>query len=335
MEFLEQLRSGEPDAWSELFRRIHPVAYESARLRLEGRLEGDCEDVAMQTLAEILGKVLQVSSESDLKPLAAAIARNKATDLVRRHSTGKRGANRVQSYEQTTESGSDLPAGTGEELLDQLTVHELRELLIDLASEIKKEYRIVLRDHFFDGLSHDEIATKRRIAVGSVGVYIQRGLAAMRVVLGRRPGLKTEFLQLLSDGGIVKCVLPMLCAIQIGGRFFGHLVHFSLPSLTEIDETKLSDEDRLRSSRESLPGEVELNVSNYALLIEQVHIRYPAEFEAWERRKEAQLARNMAAEAACRLQEKNLARRRRLILITLACFLIALAIWFGFRILKR
>ena len=44
---------------------------------------------------------------------------------------------------------------------------DLRDLLMNLSEEVRKEYRVVLRDHqIFYELSHKEIAKKRKIAVG-------------------------------------------------------------------------------------------------------------------------------------------------------------------------
>jgi DNA-directed RNA polymerase specialized sigma24 family protein len=38
----------------------------------------------------------------------------------------------------------------------------------------------ILSDFFLRGLRYEEIANKRGVAVGSVGVYLKRGLKAMR-----------------------------------------------------------------------------------------------------------------------------------------------------------
>jgi DNA-directed RNA polymerase specialized sigma24 family protein len=43
----------------------------------------------------------------------------------------------------------------------------------------------ILSDFFLGGLSYEEIAKKRGVAVGSVGVYLKRGLEAMRRIWPR------------------------------------------------------------------------------------------------------------------------------------------------------
>ena len=43
----------------------------------------------------------------------------------------------------------------------------------------------ILSDFFLHGLRYEEIARSRGVAVGSVGVYLKRGLEAMRRIWGR------------------------------------------------------------------------------------------------------------------------------------------------------
>lgn len=149
MEFLEKLVACDPDAWTDTFRCLYPVAFEAARTRLGENASHECEDVAIETLSEIFGKVSQVNTEGELKPLTVAIARNKATDRLRRYLTEKRGGNKVQSLEAMVEANAgESPELPHDEFLDRLAVQELRALLIDLSDEVKKEYRVVLRDHF-------------------------------------------------------------------------------------------------------------------------------------------------------------------------------------------
>jgi len=52
----------------------------------------------------------------------------------------------------------------------------LRELL----AELKPPQGEILADFFLWNLSYQEIAKKRGVAVGSVGVYLKRGLETLR-----------------------------------------------------------------------------------------------------------------------------------------------------------
>ena len=58
--------------------------------------------------------------------------------------------------------------------------------------ELKPEHREILSDFFLHGLTYEQIAGKRGVAVGSVGVYLERGLEAIRKQRLRHPGLSKE-----------------------------------------------------------------------------------------------------------------------------------------------
>lgn len=266
---MEQLASGDPEIWNEAFHCLYPVAFEAARTRL-GEDFKECEDVAMETLSEIFEKRTALTSEHDLKPLTAAIARNKATDRLRRHLAEKRGGNKVQSLEAMIEANAgelhDLPH---EELVDHLAIQELRELLAALSAEVKKEYRVVLREYFFNQLSYNEISEKHKISVGSVGVYLQRGLASLRNAIARKPDLRGEFIAMLSDAKVVRVLLPLVSALKLGGWFAYNTIKFS-KERDGIKKIELSDEDRLRWADEMPPHEQSITKSQRALLLEKL-----------------------------------------------------------------
>ncbi len=318
VRLLEQLASGDPETWNEAFRCLYPVAFEAARARLGENLTGECEDVAMETLSEILEKSAQVNSEQELKPLTAAIARNKATDRLRRRLAEKRGGNKLQSLEEMVEANAgELPDVPHEEFVDRLAVQELRELLTELSAGVKKEYRVVLRDHFFDQLSYIEIAAKRKISVGSVGVYEQRGIASLRNVIARRPKLQAEFIAMISDGSVVRALLPLVSALQLGGWFYDHMIKFRL---RPIDESKLSEEERLRIAREELPQSQFISESQRVSLMEKLKLKHPAQFDLWRLKQE---------ERSRKQQELNLRYRRKNLRTRIIILLVFSAVVYG------
>ena len=62
---------------------------------------------------------------------------------------------------------------------------ELAQRLGESLSELKPPMGDILSDFFLHGLRYEEIAKRRGVAVGSVGVYLKRGLDAMRRIWGR------------------------------------------------------------------------------------------------------------------------------------------------------
>lgn len=289
---LERLRAGDPEAWNDTFRTVYPVAFESARLRLGESLIHDCEDVAMDTLRDVFEQVSQVNSEDELRPLAFAIARNKATDFVRRQIAEKRGGGNVQSLDALTEDAAQGRVIQDQnEVLDEFTIGELRGLLVALSAEVKKEYRIVLRDRYFHGLQYSEIAEKRGISIGSVGVYLERGLAAMRSAISRSPRLHAELLEVMSDTVGVRTLLPAVSAIQLGGAIHDGEDWEIRPMVgtrggvveSHPVERQMSDDDRLLFSSEELSEPCHLDHNKAASLLEILKRTLPARFEAWEK----------------------------------------------------
>ena len=58
--------------------------------------------------------------------------------------------------------------------------------------DLKPEHRTLLDDFFLHRLSYEEIARKHGLAMGSVGVYLKRGLEGMRNAATRHPVILTE-----------------------------------------------------------------------------------------------------------------------------------------------
>ena len=331
MQLLEELASGVPETWNEAFRCLYPVAFEAARTRLGDSFIGDCEDVAMETLSDILEKGIQINSEAELKPLIAAIARNKATDRLRKYLAEKRGGNKVQSLEEMIEANAGEPPGLPHaEFVDDLAVQELRDLLTDLSAEVKKEYRVILRDHFFDQLSYNEIAAKRKISVGSVGVYLQRGLTNLRSVIARRPKLQDEFFAMLSDVSVVKVLLPLVSAAQLGGWLASQTIESGIPkfSAARMPENwadNLTDEDRFHMLREELTDSRSLDELNRIVLLKKLKEKYPEQFQIWQQRQEESIRRRREQEERIckekesrRLQQKSILRHQIIVILILS-----------------
>jgi RNA polymerase sigma factor (sigma-70 family) len=287
-------------------------------------LQDECEDVAMETLSDILDSGANVASDEELKPLTAAIARNKASDRLRRHLAEKRGGNNVQSLELIIESNAGEPAGFAQtDFFDQLTVQELRKLLTDLSSEVKKEYRVVLRDHFFDHLSYQEIAERRKISLGSVGVYLQRGLGSLRTVLARKPKLRGEFLELLSDAASVRVVLPMLGAMQTGKALLAN--EEIRESRVARGQGEISDEERLQLAQEGPEKPLALRAEQQSLWAERLRTKYPTQYEEWQQALEERRRRK----EEFRLQWQQKERRSRFV-ARLIFALVATGLIYGF-----
>jgi RNA polymerase sigma factor (sigma-70 family) len=190
---LRALQRGDPDAWDEAFRWLWPAAFAVAQLKLKPFLPGDVEDVAIEALEELVEKVREVAHVEELKPLAASIAHHRAVSRLRERFAKKRGAGQTESLEALQDEDRHPPeSADGTSPVAALAQSELADLLAAVQSELKPDQRAVLGDFFIQGLSYEEIAKKRGLAMGSVGVYLKRGLEAIRKLGARHPKLMTE-----------------------------------------------------------------------------------------------------------------------------------------------
>lgn len=190
---LHDLQRGDPDAWDEAFRWLWPGVFAVSELKLKPFLPGDVEDVAIEALEELVEKVREVARVEELKPLAASIAHHRAVSRLRERFAKKRGAGQTESLEALQSEGND-PAepADGASPLAAFAQTELAGLLTEVQRELKPDQRIVLDDFFIQGMSYEEIAKKRGLAMGSVGVYLKRSLEAIRKLGARHPKLMKE-----------------------------------------------------------------------------------------------------------------------------------------------
>jgi len=188
---LKMLQKGDPDAWDAVFRELWPVVYSVAQLKLKPFLPGDAEDVAIEALEELVEKVHSVKAVEELRPLAASIAHHRAVSLLRGRFAQKRGSGLTESLD--AKEGGGVPIG-GEvsSPFDDLEQKELSTRLAKSIAALKPPLGDVLSDFYLNGLRYEEIASKHGMAVGSVGVYLKRGLAAMRRIWSGAKGERNE-----------------------------------------------------------------------------------------------------------------------------------------------
>jgi len=190
---LNALRAGDPEAWDALFDWLWPVALAAAHARLGATFPEEIEDVAIEALEEIAAKASQVKTVEEFPKLVRSIAGNQAVSRWRSLTAQKRGAGRVESLDAPRMDGDHyLEPQSATPRLDAMDLKELRKLLAVLQTGLKPEFKAALDDFFLGGLSYEEISRKRGWPIGTIGVYIQRGLAAMRQQREKNPSLLKE-----------------------------------------------------------------------------------------------------------------------------------------------
>jgi RNA polymerase sigma factor (sigma-70 family) len=182
---LEALRRGDVAAWDEAFPWLWQTAFPVARLQLDRYLPGEVQDVAIEAIEAVVEEVARVNEVEELKRLVASIAHRRAVDRLRRYFTDKRGGGKTESLEAKRDEDGDLPdAIASDSPLATLSHKELADRLGRTMAGLKPQCRELLGDFHIDGLAYEEIARKRGVAMGSVGVFLKRGLDALRRAWG-------------------------------------------------------------------------------------------------------------------------------------------------------
>ena len=184
---LKRLRGDDQETWRETFEKLFPVGYRVGRR--EGLSEADAKEVAQVALIEIAkpGFLEKIETCQDLENIFKAIAWRRSVDLYRRKKTSKRGSGRVDSLDAMVEEGRGdfveyLFAG---DFREQVEIAELMDFLRQVVEkDLNGKERGILFDRFTLGLKIREIAEKRDVAKGSVGVMLDR--ITKKVIKGLR-----------------------------------------------------------------------------------------------------------------------------------------------------
>src|SRR5262249_34670412 len=135
---LGALKTGDASAWDEAFAWLWPAASAVAKLKLQPYLPNEVEDVAIESIEQLVGKVPGVKSVEELRPLAASIAHHRAVSLLRARFAKKRSEGKTNSLDAQANGGvsQNEPTST-DSPLDNLEQMELAERLGKSLAELK------------------------------------------------------------------------------------------------------------------------------------------------------------------------------------------------------
>ena len=118
--------------------------------------------------------------------MAASISHHRAVSRLRERFAQKCDAGKTESLDAPADETGHANGPASEiSPFAELEQKELAERLRRSLSELKPPQGEILSDFFLLGLRYEEISKKRGVAIGSVGVYLKRGLEAMRRIWGR------------------------------------------------------------------------------------------------------------------------------------------------------
>ena len=193
-ELLDALKRGGEAAWDDAFRRLYPCVFAAAHHSCAGLTPSEAEDVAIETLTQLVAKVAQVKRFDELKALGATMASRRAISVQRKKYAEKRGSNQTTSLDhlkEATDGQFEAPAPNIESM-NSSDLLELVQLLNEALAGLDDPTRKLINDYILLEIPYKELAVKHQIPIGTVGVMLSRGLQKTRTRLKDSPHLMKE-----------------------------------------------------------------------------------------------------------------------------------------------
>jgi RNA polymerase sigma-70 factor (ECF subfamily) len=181
-ELLRRCLAHQPGAWNDFVDRflglIYHVIHHTAHLRSTPLKPEDTEDLAAEVLLQLVANdyaaLKQFKCNSSLATYLTVIARRICVHELARRSA----ARDVQpANNKNTEPEEEAPAGRGLEGMGGLEQHEEVEKLL---GKLPGREREVVRLHYLEGRTYEEISTELGIPVNSIGPVLSRARKKLR-----------------------------------------------------------------------------------------------------------------------------------------------------------
>ena len=180
-DLLRRCLHHEPGAWNEFVDTflglIYHVSHHSAHLRSVPLRPEDVEDLAAEVLLQIVAKDYHVLREfrgkSSLATYLTVVARRICVNELARRAAARevqpRHDERIQSAEAEAEASAQ--PGVGLETLEEVA---------RLLKQLPARERQVVRLHYLEGRTYEEIATALNVPVNSIGPILSRARKKLR-----------------------------------------------------------------------------------------------------------------------------------------------------------
>ena len=175
IEAIARARTGDADAWGELYREYAPAIFRFCRRALPTR--EDAEDATMDVFMKLKEKLVQYDQARSFTAWLYKVAANHCWDVLRR---------RKIRQDKETEDVDTVPLEHPdpdqlEQMIQQRTGEEVRRALEKLGARA----RMALVMRYYSDMSYDEIADALGVRRAFVGVVLLRARHELRQALGQ------------------------------------------------------------------------------------------------------------------------------------------------------
>src|SRR6202163_4792930 len=178
-EAIARARTGDADAWGDLYRDFAPAIFRFCRRALPTR--EDAEDATMEIFMKLRDKLAQYDETRSFSAWLYKVAANHCWDLLRR---------RKIRQDKETDDVADVPLEHPDptqldRMIEQSTNDEVRRALGKLGARA----RMALVMRYYSDMSYDEIADALGVRRAFVGVVLLRARHELRQALGQTGAL--------------------------------------------------------------------------------------------------------------------------------------------------
>ena len=180
-ETIAQARTGNPEAWGELYQHYAPAIFRFCRRVLLTR--EDAEDATMDVFLKIKSRLYQYDASRPFTAWLYRVASNHCWDLLRR-----------RHIRQDLETGDIdlLPLEHPDPgQLDQLLIAQSGARVRDALHRLPARARMVLTLRYYSDFSYEEIAEALGLRRAFVGVVLLRARHQLRDLLEESAGAKS------------------------------------------------------------------------------------------------------------------------------------------------
>lgn len=175
IEAIARARTGDADAWGELYHDYAPAIFRFCRRALPTR--EDAEDATMDIFMKLKEKLVQYDQTRSFTAWLYKVAANHCWDVLRR---------RKIRQDKETDDLESVPLehpdpNQLEQLIQQKTGEEVRRALDKLGTRA----RMALVMRYYSDMSYDEIADALGVRRAFVGVVLLRARHELRQALGQ------------------------------------------------------------------------------------------------------------------------------------------------------
>src|SRR5437899_12892524 len=172
-EAIARARTGDAEAWGELYREYAPAIFRFCRRALPTR--EDAEDATMEIFMKWKGKLVQYDATRSFSAWLYKVAANHCWDILRR---------RKIRQDKETEDVENVPLehpdpSVLEKMIEERSSEEVRKALEKMGARA----RMALVMRYYSDMSYDEIADALGVRRAFVGVVLLRARHELRQAL--------------------------------------------------------------------------------------------------------------------------------------------------------